>query len=161
MKKIKGFTLIELIIVTAIIGMLALGGYPVLKSLKKDRHLKSEAELIVSNLNFLRYLAVSEGTNYILRFQNDGKHYTLEKESNGSILREHNFEGSVVLDFSNSQNMIEGSQSSYYILVTSSKGILSGLIPQNNIRIALVSGENSVIYVKIVPGREATISWTP
>jgi prepilin-type N-terminal cleavage/methylation domain-containing protein len=159
MKTKKGFTLIEILIITAIVGILAVGGYPVLKSLKKDRYLRSEAELLVSNINYLKYFAVSEGADYIIRFRSDGKYYALEKLSDGSILREHTFEGAVVFDFATSSNMIDGSFSSRYLLVQAKKGIVSGLLPLNDIRISLISSNSSPIFVEIVPGRKESISW--
>ena len=72
MKTKKGFTLLELLIVTAIIGTLSLCSILGLKSSLEQKNMNNTANQIVSDLNYLRTLAMSTDQDCSLDFTATG-----------------------------------------------------------------------------------------
>lgn len=60
MKKVQGFTLLEMVIVLAIISVLAVITYPDMRRMYERYELKTEAREMVSNLRSLRQTAIAE-----------------------------------------------------------------------------------------------------
>jgi prepilin-type N-terminal cleavage/methylation domain-containing protein len=78
MKSRKGFTLVELIIVIAVLVIIATIGGLSLHAYTLNRNLKSAAREIVSDFFVYRSRAVSEGKNYRITFDIAGSSYTIQ-----------------------------------------------------------------------------------
>ncbi|MGA2331668.1 MAG: GspH/FimT family pseudopilin [Syntrophales bacterium] len=87
MKSRKGFTLVELMIVIALLSIItAIGGLS-LHSYTLNRNLKSAAREIVSDFFVYRARAVSEGKTYRIAFDVDGSSYTIQPGSSTPVTR--------------------------------------------------------------------------
>jgi prepilin-type N-terminal cleavage/methylation domain-containing protein len=82
MHKKNGFTLIEMIISIAIIGILALGSYSSISNTIEVRYLDNAAREIVSSLQLAKWLAVTQKLNHRVRFITTSGvwTYTVERE---------------------------------------------------------------------------------
>jgi|GEM_PF-4823832 len=64
----RSFTLPELLIVILITGILAAAGLPVITGAFADMSLRSAAQTMVADLNYIRNLAITEGAEYGFEF---------------------------------------------------------------------------------------------
>ena len=78
MKSRKGFTLVELMIVIALMSIVAAVGGWAIHSYTLNRNLKSAAREIVSDFFVYRARVVSEGTPYRSAFDAGGNSYTIQ-----------------------------------------------------------------------------------
>jgi prepilin-type N-terminal cleavage/methylation domain-containing protein len=78
MKSRKGFTLVELMIVIALLAIIAAIGGVSLHAYTLNRNLKSAAREIVSDFFVYRSRAVSEGKTYRIAFDVNGSSYTIQ-----------------------------------------------------------------------------------
>jgi prepilin-type N-terminal cleavage/methylation domain-containing protein len=78
MESRKGFTLVELIIVIALLAIIAAIGGLTFHSYTLNRNLKSAAREIVSDFFVYRARAVSEGKTYRIAFDIEGNSYTIQ-----------------------------------------------------------------------------------
>lgn len=78
----KGFTLIEIIVVLAIIGIIVIASYPSILNTLETRSLEGAARDILTTLETARYLAVNEKVPYRVRFYQEAKvwRYVIEKQ---------------------------------------------------------------------------------
>jgi prepilin-type N-terminal cleavage/methylation domain-containing protein len=81
MHKRSGFTLIEMVISVAIIGILALGSYPSILNSVEVRNLDNAAREIVSSLQQAKWQAVADKLNHRLRFLNTSGVWTYQIET--------------------------------------------------------------------------------
>jgi len=87
MKSRKGFTLVELMIVVALLAIIAAIGGLALNAYTLNRNLKSAAREIVSDFFVYRARAVSEGKTYRIAFDVDGSSYTIQPGSSTPVTR--------------------------------------------------------------------------
>ena len=87
MKSRKGFTLVELIIVIALLAIITAIGGVTFHSYTMNRNLKSAAREIVSDFFVYRARAVSEGKTYRIAFDIDGNSYTIQPGSSTPVTR--------------------------------------------------------------------------
>lgn len=93
-KKNNGFTLLELMIVMALIGIIILVGFPNFQSLRHDQTLYSEATKIKSDLRYMQQIAFDTQNTYKMTYETDS--YTLELNSSPyTLLKSENLEGNV------------------------------------------------------------------
>ncbi|MBS3818564.1 prepilin-type N-terminal cleavage/methylation domain-containing protein [bacterium] len=78
----KGFTFIEIVVVVAIIGMMALVLYPSINNSLETRNLENTAREILSTMQRAKFQAVKTKFNHRVRFYQDNDHwvYTVERE---------------------------------------------------------------------------------
>jgi len=78
----KGFTLIEIIVVLAIIGIIIVASYPSILNTLETRSLEGAAREILTTLETARYLAVNEKIPYRVRFyqQENVWRFIIEKQ---------------------------------------------------------------------------------
>lgn len=69
----KAFSLIEMVVVLAILALLAAIAYPTLSSTEGDRPIKAGGDLIRSKLAEARAAAIEEGTTYRFAISPDGR----------------------------------------------------------------------------------------
>jgi len=98
----KGFSLIELLIVLAVIGILIMVANSTFLSYAKNRNLKEAAGALMSDMKLAKQKAMAEGINYILTLGGDS--YTLQNGhpkdlshfGEGIKIKEHNYSGNVI-----------------------------------------------------------------
>ncbi|HET6459364.1 MAG TPA: GspH/FimT family protein [Syntrophales bacterium] len=78
MKRCRGFSLIEMIIVICLIGIIAAIAGLNLVNYTTNRNLKSAARDIVSDFFICKEKAISENTTYQIVFANGGNSYTIQ-----------------------------------------------------------------------------------
>lgn len=88
---VRGFTLIELIMVLAVIGLIALVSLPVYQKIKPDITLNSQTRDIVSDLRYAQQLAVTEQINYSVVFDSLLNKYKIINAVSGATLKSQNF----------------------------------------------------------------------
>jgi prepilin-type N-terminal cleavage/methylation domain-containing protein len=87
MKSRKGFTLVELIIVIAVLAIITTIGGLSLHAYTLNRNLKSAAREIVSDFFVYRARAVSEGKNYRITFDIAGNSYTIQPGTSSPVTK--------------------------------------------------------------------------
>jgi len=78
MKRCRGFSLVEMIIVICLIGIIAAIAGLNLLNYTTNRNLKSAARDIVSDFFICKEKAISENTTYQIVFANGGNSYTIQ-----------------------------------------------------------------------------------
>jgi prepilin-type N-terminal cleavage/methylation domain-containing protein len=76
MNRRTGITLIELLMVVAIVGILA-GAAVISTSPARNSQLRAVAEIVAEDLAYVRSLAVTYNSKYLLTFDATGNHYVL------------------------------------------------------------------------------------
>ncbi len=83
LKSAKGFSLIELLIVIALIAILAAIAAPNFSKYKDNANLKEAAREISGDIQLYKQRAVAENTRYRMVFDVDNNDYTVERDIGG------------------------------------------------------------------------------
>lgn len=81
-RKGSGFTLMEVMVVMAIIGILASISVPNFRNYMIQRRLNGATRQIMSDLMYARMQAVSQNNKFRVIFNGDGKQYTILDDNN-------------------------------------------------------------------------------
>jgi len=79
----RGTTLVELIIVIAIIGILALIGIPEISRFSADYKVRSCATDLIQNMRVARAMAIKENRNYLITFDIANNNYRIGFDGSG------------------------------------------------------------------------------
>lgn len=109
----KGYTLIELMLVMSVIAVLTLSSYALFTGTKNNNQLTSEAKKIVSNLKYIKLLAVNEGKTCRLKFNSEGTSYDIRFAGDSSILKAVTLDYGIKLDSSSSIGLMDNSGEKY------------------------------------------------
>ena len=91
----QGFTLIELMVIIAIVGVIATISAPPIYRYVNSNKLQTSADRLAADLQYARTLSISQGT--ILRFSSTPVGYQLTNPVTGDLIREKNFENGLGL----------------------------------------------------------------
>ncbi len=80
----KGFTLIEMLIVVVILSIAAMAAIPMFSS-GADMQIRSAANMIASDLEYARSMAISRGQNYSVVFNDTTESYSI-KDQTGTVI---------------------------------------------------------------------------
>lgn len=123
-KKDSGFTLLEIMIVIAIIGVLSLIAFPKFTSLRQDQTLNSEATKIKTDLRYMQQIAFDTQNTCTMTY--GGKSYTLRLSSSPEDLKSVSLENAVTFQGSGTVSIgkdgIPPTETSYPVTITLSKG---------------------------------------
>jgi prepilin-type N-terminal cleavage/methylation domain-containing protein len=81
----SGFSLVEVLIVVLIMGILTAAVLPYFESSAPDQ-LDAAAQIVASDLDYARSLAVAGGSNYRVTFEAAARRYVLEHSGSNSLL---------------------------------------------------------------------------
>lgn len=84
----KAFTLLELLIVIAIVGILTLISIPAFRNFQTNFKLSSVSREMITNVRYIQQLAITEQIEYCIIFFTTEKKYQLLKCDGESILKE-------------------------------------------------------------------------
>jgi prepilin-type N-terminal cleavage/methylation domain-containing protein len=93
--KDKGFSLIEMVIVLAIIGIITTIGLPVYRQIKPTLDLNAETRDIASDLRYAQQLAVTEQSNYTVEFDPVLNKYTITNVETSSVIKHKNINDNI------------------------------------------------------------------
>lgn len=83
----KGFTLVELMIVVAMLGIVAFMAYPSIMGAIQNYKIRSAASDIAGNIKLTRAYAIKEATrNYLITFNSTSKLYNIGYENTGDLV---------------------------------------------------------------------------
>ena len=81
---LRGFTIVELLIVVVIIAIAAVMAVPLMSS-AGSLQVKSAANMIASDLEYAKSMAISRGRNYSVVFDEDAESYQIE-DQDGNVI---------------------------------------------------------------------------
>lgn len=97
MKKIYGFSLIEIMVVLAIVSLLSLISAPLLTNYQKSSKLQNETRLLATNLRLAQQLAITEQNIYFLSLDPTVSIYQIINSKNNSVIKEVQLNSEVVI----------------------------------------------------------------
>ena len=86
-QKNNGFSLTEILIVIAIIGLVTLISLPIYRQVKPTINLDSKTRILVSDLRYAQQLAVTEQMNYRVEFNQALSQYTIRNEATNAVIK--------------------------------------------------------------------------
>src|SRR3989338_9342393 len=136
-EKNLGFTLIEIIMVLAIIGLIALVSLPVYQKIKPGLTLNSQAIDIVSDLRYAQQLSVTEQINYSVVFDQALNKYTIVNTASGATLKSQNIKPIISI------NSITGLTAN-----TATFNVTGAALESGNIILTSFNGNTKTIAIK-------------
>ena len=80
----QGYTVIEVMVVTLIVGLILAASLPAFRNLIQSNDLHSGAEEFASRIRLARQRAVAEGVAYIVSWDSNNGTYTVGRDDNGN-----------------------------------------------------------------------------
>lgn len=144
----SGYTLIEMMIVISVIAVLTVSSYVIFSGTKNNNELYSEAKKIVSNLKYMKLLAVNEGKTCQMVFNPEGTGYIVKFKNDTDVLRFVDFDYGIAFDSGNSVGLKVDGTSKYFEFLAL-KGVYDS---SEDIEIVLSNGITSNISIIISSG---------
>ena len=153
-KSVSGFTLIEVMIVIAIMGILAAIAAPNFRNYMTQSRLKGAARQVMSDLMLARMQAVTKNNEVKVFFNADGKNYTILDDTNNNGHYDGDPETEVTKNIQTDYNDVSFS--------TAAPVFLPGgtVFPGTNCIITLTNSSGS-LYVKVASAGRVKIDTVP
>jgi len=91
----KGFGVVELLIVSAVIGLLSIVSMPLLVNYQKTTKLRSEARVLATNLRYAQQLAISQQSVFNVVFIPVSDSYQITNSSTSEIIKQVSLDSEV------------------------------------------------------------------
>lgn len=91
----KGFSVVELLIVSAVIGLLSIISMPLLVNYQKTTKLHSEARILATNLRYAQQLAISQQSVFNVVFIPVSDSYQITNSSTSEIIKQVSLDNEV------------------------------------------------------------------
>lgn len=93
-----GFSLVEMLIVIAIIGLITLISLPIYQRVKPTINLDSKTRILVSDLRYAQQLAVTEQANHQVEFNQILNQYTIRNQATNEIIKTETINQSIRIE---------------------------------------------------------------
>ncbi|WP_036940486.1 pilus assembly FimT family protein [Pseudobacteroides cellulosolvens] len=144
----SGYTLIEMMIVISVIAVLTVSSFIIFSGTKNNNELYSEAKKIVSNLKYMKLLAVNEGKTCQMVFNSEGTGYIVRFRDDADVLRFLDFDYGITFDSGKSAGLKVDGTSKYFEFLAF-KGVSDS---SEDIEIVLSNGIAAYISIIISSG---------
>lgn len=157
--KNKGFTLLELMIVVAIIGIFIVAAAPKMGGSKNDFKLYTTARNLVADIRYAQELSISTKDNHIVVFNSDENWYKIRNVTTSKTIKRVEFSGGITYE-----KMVDSSDNSIgegIVFDSTGKPYESDETTQlTTLTTIYLKASNVYIYIKITPQTgEVSFDW--
>ncbi len=98
MSKNKGFSIVELAVVIGIVTLISLVTLPLLLNYQKTTKLRSEAQVLATNLRLAQQMAVTEQVIYNVKFFPETDSYQIINSQSSEVVKTVNLDSEISID---------------------------------------------------------------